>query len=146
MEWVTARHAAFDARDPNLPALHVVERELGCFTAAEAVPVDEIEERPVADIPCRNRPEEPLDLLPREVRERLLSRASILRHFVTAGDSNAFSHKRLFGKAVGNSQSALPCGGRKRLVRPAAFNRSNPEIADACTSHAKPSCAQQRHL
>jgi hypothetical protein len=91
-------NASLDSRDPDLSILDVFEFELRSFAAPEAVPIDEIEEQPVAKIRDWNRSEKALDLLPREVREGLLSRASILRHFVTAGDSNAFSHKRLLGK------------------------------------------------
>lgn len=96
MERIAARDASFEARDPNLPVLYVVEGELRRFAAAEAVAVDEIEERAVTHVRGRDGCEEPLHLLTREVRERTMSRAAVVRHVATTGDSNAFSHFRLF--------------------------------------------------
>lgn len=94
MERVAARHAALEAWNPNLPAAHIIESELGRFAEPEAVPVDEIEEQPVADVALRDRAKEPFDLFPRVIRDVPLRRGSVVRHPDTAGDSDAFPHFR----------------------------------------------------
>ncbi len=94
MQWVAARHPALETCHPNLSSAYVIARELRRLTAAEPVPVDEIEEKSIPEIRLRDRPKEPLDLFPREVRDGPLSRGSFVRHPVTAGDSDAFPHLR----------------------------------------------------
>src|ERR1051325_63669 len=103
MERVRADEPVLPARDPDLVVSHVINLEQAGLAATQAMPVDEIEEQQIARARTRNPAAEALDFFPREVLDRFFISALIVRHSAlflrTAGDSNAFPHKRLSGTA-----------------------------------------------
>ncbi|HXH93699.1 MAG TPA: hypothetical protein VNN25_19110 [Thermoanaerobaculia bacterium] len=112
MERIRGRCAVLPARNPDLPILHVVELEQPCFAPSQPVPVDEIEEQEVACLSLRNRVEEALNLLSREVLDRFLLAASFIRHSVmslrTGSDSDTFPHLRSVGRQAEEEDASQP--------------------------------------
>jgi hypothetical protein len=64
--------APFEPSDPDLLALDIIEFDERCFPAPQPVPVCEIEEEEIADVPFGNDGEEALNLNDAEMLDRAL--------------------------------------------------------------------------
>jgi hypothetical protein len=64
--------APFEPGDPDLVALDIIEFDERRFPAPQPVPVREIKEEEIADVPFGNDGEEPLNLNDAEVLDRAL--------------------------------------------------------------------------
>jgi len=98
MKRVGGGDAVLSPSDPDFATADVVEGKEPGLAPAQPIPIDDVEEEKIAGSVRRDAPEEPLDLLFREVLDRLLIAPSSALHSTvvlrTGGDSDAFPHLR----------------------------------------------------